>query len=700
MTSREVRTFCRVCEPACGLVATVEDGEIATVRPDRDHPISKGFACNKGIASLDIHRDGDRLNYPMRRTAAGGFERIDWDTAIREISEKVVAIRDAHGATALGTYTGNPTAFNSLVGPAAGAFYSQLGVKRAFSSGTQDCANKFAGSEAVFGSSTMHPIPDIANTDVLLCFGANPRVSHASFLAIADPMKKLKDAVSRGATVYHFNPRRTETVQSGGGTWIGVQPDTDLYAMASLIAAIDDVDGFDRDVVANFGAHVAELRAFVQRYPAERTAEITGIPADTLRRIAREFSEAGAGSVHVSTGVNMGRQGTLAYWLSHMLSFITGNLDRRGGNIQSVGFYKAAKAGRRRFEDSRYNTPFGEVRRGALPGNLMAEYVLDVEDPVRAMFIVAGNPVLSIGGEARLREALDQLELVVCVDLYANATAEYADYLLPSTDMFEREDVNITGLGLQYQPYVQFTERVVEPRFERREEWWIFARLSQALGFKSALDGGDSPDLWGRINHMMQSSRGVSLDDVRNTPDGVVEWELEPGGFFTEHLQTDDKKVDCCPLVFAEALEGAEAIFCEFGAEADDRLKLITKRDAYMHNSWYANVPQMKRGDRDRNYLFLHPDDGAARGIADGDKVRVWNDFGEIALEVSLDPELMCGVVAVTHGWGHGRTPGMDFARSTPGVNPNVLLASGPGSFDPLSNQAHMTGVPVWVSAL
>ncbi len=154
MSERTVRTFCRVCEPSCGLVAHVRDGEIAKLTPDREHPVTRGFACHKGIASLDIHRDPDRLGTPQKRLPDGSFEAISWDLAVDEIARKLTRIRDALGPDAVGFYNGNPLAFNSLATPAIGSFMAQVGSRRAFSAGTQDCANKFAGSEAVFGTST------------------------------------------------------------------------------------------------------------------------------------------------------------------------------------------------------------------------------------------------------------------------------------------------------------------------------------------------------------------------------------------------------------------------------------------------------------------------------------------------------------------------------------------------------------------
>jgi anaerobic selenocysteine-containing dehydrogenase len=696
----EIRTFCRVCEPACGLVATVSEGTLRKLLPDRAHPVTKGFACNKGLAGVEIHLDPDRLAHPLRRNADGKREHIGWDAAIAEIAAQVRGIIDRNGAQAVSAYIGNPTAFNTLAGPAAGAFFAQLGVRRQFSSGTQDCANKFAGSEAVFGTSTCHPVPDFAHTEFLLIFGANPRVSHASFISVPDPMRWLKDAKKRGAKIYFVNPREIESSGDDTGETIRIRPDTDVYFMAALLHELDRTGGFDEAALAAHGSNVPGLRAFIARYDADRQAAVTGVPAAVVRRLAREMAAADGAAVHMSTGVNMGRQGTLAYWLLHMLSFATGNLDRRGGNILSVGFYdKAVRAGRRRFADGFSDTEWGRLRRGSLPGNLLADAILAEENPVRALFVVAGNPLLSIGGETRLREAFERLELLVVIDLYQNATGEYADYLLPSTDAFERADVNITGLGLQEVPWIQFTDPVVAPRDERREEWWVFARLAQAMGLKSALDAGPEPDLWGRIDHMLKST-GHSLAEVREAGGVLALDPLAPGRFFTEQLQTEDGKVDCCPDAFAGALERAEAIFAELAGEGLGRLKLITRRDPYMHNSWYQNLPSMKRGERDRNRLYVHPEDARERDLEDGAKVRVSNAHGALDVEIAYDAGLMRGVVALTHGWGNKQTTGMRFAARTPGVNANALLPSGPGSFEPLSSQAFMTGIPVEIAAL
>lgn len=699
MTQR-VSTFCRVCEPACGLVAEVDDGRLVAVRPDHDHPITRGFACNKGIATFDIHHDADRLDRPQRRRPDGGFEAVGWDEALADLATRLRAIVDRHGPDAVAGYIGNPLGFNAVGTDGMHALLRGLGTRRSFSAGTQDCANKFVASEAVFGTRTVHPLPDIARTDLLLVIGANPRASHGSFISIANMVQEMRTARARGARVVFVNPRRVETPERGVGDTVLIRPDTDLYFLAALLAAIDELGGFDAGVLARHGKHVDGLRAFVHRYPAERVATVTGIDAAVVRELAEAWvaaSRAGGASVHCSTGLNMGRQGTLAYWLVHMLSFVTGNLDRDGGNIKSDSFYPNARSGAAVVEAGFRDTEFGTLRTGGLPGNLLSHFVLDVERPVRALVVAAGNPLLSIAGEERLRKAFEQLELLVCVDLYRNATGELAHYVLPATDQFERDDLNLIGVGLQYRPWVQYTPAVVAARGERRNEWWIFARLCQELGIPSVLDAPD-PDPWSKLRHML-AKNGIDLDDLRAEPRAVRLPATEPGRFYDDQLQTLDGRVDCCPPVFADALDRAEAIFHELVNEAPG-LKLITRRDLFMHNSWFANVESMKRGQRDRNRLDVHPDDAAARGVADGDRVRVASTHGEVEVEVRLDPDLLPGVVSLVHGWGHRGVTGMRVAAASPGVNPNALLPIGPDSFEPLSSQSHMTGIPVTVEPM
>ncbi len=702
-----VRTFCRICEPSCGLLADVENGRLVKLRPDREHAVTKGYSCHKGLAAVDLHHDPDRLDTPLLRDGDGGTRTVTWDEAMSSTARRLDEIISAHGIGSVAAYVGNPTAFNALGSLHIGTFLRTLGVSRTFSSGTQDCANKFVASEAVFGSSNIHPIPDVDHTDFCLIVGENPRASQGSFVSAPNFLGRLRQARVRGARIVFVNPRRIERIEDGIGDTVLIRPDTDVWFFAALLHEIDALGGFDARVTDRHGKHVDGLRAFIAEYPAERVADVTGIAAETIRDLAATWVATPRASVHASTGINMGRQGTLAYWLVHMLSFVTGRLDVVGGNLKSDGFYANAASGAAVTEQSYVDTEFGRLRRGAIPGTLMSQAILDSEKPIKAMFVIAGNPLLSIAGQERLRKAFDQLELLVVIDIYPSATAELADVVLPSTDMYERDDINVVNIGTSVEPFVQYTPAVVEPHGERRPEWWILHRLLAELGRPSLLDEAD-PDPWGKWRHMLAKGSGVALSDLQAEPGPVVLSPPLPGTFFAEQLQTLDGRVDCCPPVFAAAIERCAMLFAQEQSEADlgapeaepgqRPLRLIHQRDAWMHNSWFANLERMHRGGRTSNPLGMHPQDAADRGLSEGDKVLVANPYGEVAASVAFDAELMAGVVSMVHGWGHAASPSLHVASANPGSNPNVLLPIGLGSFEPLSSQAHMTGIPVEVS--
>ena len=321
--NRTVHTYCRICEPTCALVATIDAENKVTLRPDKSHPVHGGFACHKGLNFTEIHHDPDRLNYPQARRGAksqiASFEQLDWSSAFAQIADRINDVRAKHGDDVFAMYTGNPSAFNTAAREGARRFAGQVGIRYAFGSGTQDCTNKFAASERVFGTANLHPIPDFAHTDYFLSIGCNPRISHMSFVHTTDPMGKMREIVKRGGKVVYINPRRIESATPATGDVVLIKPDTDLYFLAALIHEIVANRWHDEAFLRTHGSHVDEMLAFVSQYSADRVAAVTGIEADTIRTIAREFASADGAAVHCSTGVNMGRQGTLAYWLVQML---------------------------------------------------------------------------------------------------------------------------------------------------------------------------------------------------------------------------------------------------------------------------------------------------------------------------------------------------------------------------------------------
>ena len=393
-------------------------------------------------------------------------------------------------------------------------------MRRTFSSGTQDCANKFVASEAVFGTSTVHPIPDLEHTDLCLVIGENPRASQASFYSIPNVLGELRRATARGARIVFVNPRRIETPERGVGDTVLIRPDTDVWFLAALLHEIDALGGFDAGVIARHGTPRRRAAGVPRRVPAPTA--VAASPASTPTSSASWRRRGSPRRGRRSTprpGINMGRQGSLAYWLVHMLSFVTGRLDVEGGNLKSDGFYANAESGAGVPEQGYVDTEFGRLRRGALPGTLMADAILDSAEPVRAMIVVAGNPLLSIAGEERLRKAFEQLELLVVIDIYPSATAELADVVLPCTDMYERDDLNIVNIGTSARPFAQYTPAVVAPA--ARTPAGVVDRPPPAAGARRSRRSSTttSPDPWAKWRHMLQRGAGVELADLQATGD-------------------------------------------------------------------------------------------------------------------------------------------------------------------------------------
>lgn len=688
-----VATYCRLCEAGCGLVAAVDGGRLVRLRPDLDHVATKGFACNKGLRGAELHRDRHRVRLPQRRVG-DGFVPVSWDDALAEIASRVEGTIARHGPRAVGMYVGNPMAFNALGSATAMFFPAALGSDRLFSAVTQDCANKYAVAELLYGTASANPIPDLEGTDLLLVIGSNPRVSKSSFLSVANPLQSLRRIRARGGRVVFVNPLEVEPAI---GQTLQIRPDSDPYLLAALLHEIHRTVGFRLGPLESAVEGAAEVAAFVAPYSPEAVAAVVGLPADVIARLARDFASARAASIHASTGLNMGRQGALAYWLVQMLLLLTGNLDRAGGNYFAAQAFGGVLPPADRTAASFVASKWGPFRRavGMLPAALLPELIADHDEPLRALFVVAGNPALTVGGGTQLRESLESLDLLVTIDLYRNATGELADFVLPATDQFEREDLNVFVQGVQAEPFVQWTPRVVEPDGQQREEWRILGELLQAMGRDALVDPGTADPLPFLFDRVLARSE-LSIAALREAG-GVVPLP-EPGpGRSLERLGAHGP-IDCVPEALDSTLERGHALFQELRDEPPDSFKLITRRTREGLNSTLQNLPS-RRPDDYPNPLWMHPDDGDRLGLRPGERARISNAWGSIEAEVRYDPRLRRGVVAMTHGFGNSSTSGMPVAQERPGVNVNVLTPRGPGTFDPVSCMSQVTAIPVDVSA-
>ena len=436
MSPTERITYCRICEPLCGMVATVEDGRVTKLRPDAEHPLSRGFACPKGIAMTEIQNDPERLLHPQRRRPDGSFERISWPTALDEIGERLGAIRSEHGGESIGWYMGNPGAFSYSHPLWVKGFVDALGSQHYYTASSQDVSNRFAASSLLYGSPYVLPIPDLARTDLLLVVGANPLVSHGSVMSAPRIKDQLHAIVERGGRVVVVDPRRSETAREF--EHLPLRPDSDAHLLLALLQVIFAESLEDAAALAR-ASDADALRELVATHTPEAAAAATGVDPGRVRELGRAIAAADGAAIYGRTGSCLGRNGTLVSFLLDALALATGNLDRAGGSMfggAAIPFDRVAEAigagdyGKRR---SRVGG-FPEVL-GAMPATLMAkEITTPGEGRMRALFVSAGNPVLSVPNGAELAAAMRELELSVAIDIYMSDTAQLADYVLPATD--------------------------------------------------------------------------------------------------------------------------------------------------------------------------------------------------------------------------------------------------------------------------
>src|SRR3954467_11511510 len=279
-------TFCRICEAHCGMVATVEDGRVTQLRPDPAHPLSHGYACPKGIAMTEVQNSPDRVLHPLRKTPRGDLERVTWDQALTDIGDRLRAVP----RTSIGWYMGNPGGSSYSHTLWSKGFVDALGSPPYYTAGSQDVNTRFAASALMYGSPLRVPIPDLERTSFLLMLGANPMVSHGSVLTAPRVRAQLHAITSRGGRVVVVDPRRTETARQF--EHVPIRPDADALFLLSLLQVIFEERLADGRFLAGWTRDAAALRRLAAAHTPEETEQRTGVPAATVRALARDFAAA------------------------------------------------------------------------------------------------------------------------------------------------------------------------------------------------------------------------------------------------------------------------------------------------------------------------------------------------------------------------------------------------------------------------
>lgn len=715
------KTYCRICEAGCGLEVTTEGDQVVRIDPDSEHPVTQGFACVKGVRFAELHHSPDRLDHPMKRVGDDWVE-MTWDEALAEIAERVNDIRARHGNNSVAGYLGNPAVFGALHAMAYTAFMQGLGTTNLYSSASQDLTNKYLVGSRMYGAPLLQPIPDIDRAEFVMLLGTNPSISQMSVVQAPKATQRLKAVAERGGRVVHVNPRRTETARTVGEQ-VFIRPGTDVFFLASFLRELLDAGHVNADLVTEHTMGFGALGPAVSPWSPERTAEVTGVPADVLRELAAAYAAADGAVLYASTGVNMGPHGTLAYWLLNVINVVSGNIDRAGGAVvptPALDFPKLLARTGMGMTKARSRVGGFEMILDTFPASILPDEILTAgRGQIRAMFVSAGNPALSTPNSARMQEALSDLDLLVCVDMFRNETGDLADYVLPAQSWLERPDIPFVHAfaGLQLEPWLQYTPAVVPAAAERKEESWIYRRLAASCGVPmsgSRLQGapftiadavtklpvvGERLELTDdRVISAIIAGAGQRPSKVKATAHGVALASGPPGGeFLGKRVMTSNGKIDLAP---ADFLAHARTLEADYDTElaTRDRLRLISKRERHSHNTWTHNAEVFVGGTRDTNRAFVHPEDATRAGLTEGDVAEITSATGKIRLPVVLDDDLMPGVVAIPHGWGHRGAGGLAVASEHAGVNVNELAPDGPEACEPLSGMARLTAIDVELS--
>jgi anaerobic selenocysteine-containing dehydrogenase len=690
MATVHTRT-CHICEANCGILVELEGAKVVSIKGDPYDVLSRGHICPKATAIADLQDDPDRLRTPVKRDG-NGWQPIGWDQAFREIGARFAAIRAAGGAG--GLYVGNPTAHNYSVGMMTGHLKRAIGTRFLWSASTVDQIPHQLVQLWMFGHNSLFPIADIDRTQTMLIVGGNPMASNGSVWTVPGIRHRIKALQDRGGQLIVVDPRRTETAELAD-THLFIRPGTDPAFLTALILALDEAGAIKpgrlSPMLDSFEAALAELRAF----DIPTLSAHCGIPEEAIRAVAARLGSGAPAITYGRMGVSTATYGTLNHWLIQLLNIATGNLDHEGGMMFSnPGVDVVAQAGQGTWGRFRSRVSGLPEVMSELPVVTMAEEIATPgEGQVKALFTIAGNPVLSCPDGRALDEALDSLDLMVSIDMYVTETSRHAHYILPPCGPLQKDHYALFLGAIAVRNYAKYSPALL-PIGEDKSDWEIVAGLATAL---LTAQGQPAPNLRhprDTLDHMLQKSpHGLTLEQVEAHPHGLDLGELQPGRL-PERLHTPDKRIRCLP----EAIPAELARFAAEMAESPaDSLLLIGRRHLRSNNSWLHNSMRLLKGP-ERCTLMIHPADAEHRGIADGQPVTITSRIGAVTAPAEITDSVMPGTVSLPHGWGHGRAGvQLSVARTKPGVSLNDLTDR--QRFDPLSGNAALNGTPVTVLA-
>ncbi|HZQ58840.1 MAG TPA: molybdopterin-dependent oxidoreductase [Acidimicrobiales bacterium] len=676
MTATRRTTFCRLCPAFCGLTVTVDGDRVLEVGGDPDNPVSAGYTCSKGRASGDLHHHPERLDAPLVRDASGLLSPATWPAVLDLVAGTLRRIIDESGPNAVAAYRASGWGLDMAGVLVSDPFFRALGSDQIYSAITIDGPNKVFVPELIAGCTMPWSTPDLAHTDTLLLVGQNPPVSHGHANIVPNPVVAMRTIKQRGRVVV-ADPRVTESARLAD-VHVRLRPGSDPAFLAFLVrAAIER--GADEPYLAQCAdpASVDALARAVAPYTAPHAAELCDVPIDVLEA-ARDAVLRGTRIGYASgTGASMNKAANITEWLGWGLLAVTGSLDRPGGTIFNPGVLRPREG--KPFPPlvdtgARAKTmPNVRAVYGGLPTAAIADEVF--AGNIRALFIMGGNPALVFPESAKVRRALEAVELLVVCDIRRTETTELATVVLPVTSQLERADLN-TGMFFP-EPFIQYTAPVVAPVADRKPTSWVFGELSRRMGVPVMGDAELAAKLPERFTdddvlEAVAAESRVPWGEVRAAEHGMMVPSAPAPGWLVPDLLPRQLDLAPAPLM---------AQFAEWSPERGEGLVLINRRLPRQMNSTLRDVgAQAALGPLPN--LLVHPDDARRYGLSAGEEVVVESRYGSAPASVEVSDSVRPGAVSIPHGW------------AAPNVND---LTSSSEELDPLTAMPRYSGFPVTV---
>jgi anaerobic selenocysteine-containing dehydrogenase len=632
------------CPDTCSWVVTVEDGRAIRLRGNPDHPFTRGALCGKVNRWLEHAAEPDRITHPLRRIGpkgAGRFERITWDEALDEIATRLDDVIATDGGEAIWPFWGCGTLgyLQGLEGFGGRRFFNTIGASN--HDPTICSVAGATGLKYTIGSSAGLDPEDLAAAKLIILWGTNTLTSGHHL------WKFIQDARHAGAYVVAIDPIRTRTARQADEHLAPI-PGTDAALALGLLNVVVRLGAEDRDFIDRHTLGWPRFRERIAEYPPDRVAAITGIDAADIVALGERIARTRPTAIRATMGMQRHAGGGMALRTLACIPGVTGDWARRGGGVSysTSGHFKLNKAGF--FRDDLRERP---VR--TLVMTRIGEGLLDLDDPpVKALFVIAANPVGSNPHQNKVRRGLAREDLfTVVLEQFPTDTADYADIVLPATMQHEHMDLH-EGYGHMY---LAWNEPAVAPPGECLSTTETFRRLARRMGLtEPSLYDTDEELAEQLLDSGHPHLTGITLDRLRK--EGFARLSVpDPFVPYAEGFPTPSGRLE---FVSARAERAGLGDLPDYRppAEVADAaraerypLALISAASHHFLNTVFGNNAELRRR-AGKPRVVLHPVDAAARDIADGDLVSVGNERGGFEAVVEVGDRVRPGVVATTKG--------------------------------------------------